>query len=712
MPLPSGLIRLISPETYSLYRETIWVEGGVGGPLTWVSLSINNKATLTEFFRIASYAAFYILTVQLLKKKELLKRTVVVVIVFASLLSFLGILQHILSNNKIFWFRELTQGGNPFGPYVNRNHYAGLIGMIFPLVLSIFLFYKPDFSYGTFRERIYQVFNQKMTNTHILLGFSAILIATSIFLGLSRGGIISLSLSMIFLGIMIISKGKKLKRGILIILIFILILYSVGWFGWEPIFERFERIRDAQGEISEMRTELWKDSINIIKDFPVTGTGFGSFVNIYPGYRTISSDKIADHAHNDYIELFTDSGVIGFLLFGWFLIAVFYRSYKVFINRREPYCIYLFIGSLAGMVSILIHSITDFNLHIGANGLYFFFFAGLVVSAANTRLRDGLNNTYLKRIKLPLAKPLAAVIVVLLFLSLTFNIGVLTGKFYFIFLKKTNFSEDISREKLLAMKDAAYRASFFDPLEAQYHFAIAHIERLLSHSKPALSHYKMSVRLNPVKGEYLQMLGLVMSEMNRYDAAERLLRAGIRFDISSAVRYRIYASWLLSRDKKESSIRNIKKAISLEPQKTKKYITLLVLYGLSDREIQDSLPEMVKPHLLFADYLFKTGRDDMAEDEYLNALDYIKNEKEISPSYFYKVYQYYMKKGMYDNALMVMKRAVEALPDNVSIRLTTAGAYEKAGITYRAVEEYRKALIIDPENNRARKRLDKIDKRQ
>jgi O-antigen ligase len=128
----------------------------------------------------------------------------------------------------------------------------------------------------------------------------------------------------------------------------------------------------------------------------------GSFTTIYPRYRTIPGDAIADHAHNDYLEFFSDGGIIAFLLGAWFLLVLFYKSYRAFLKRREFYAMYIFVGSIAGIIAILIHSITDFNLHIGANGLYFFFLSGLAVSAAHTRLRDGLHDTYLRKINLPL----------------------------------------------------------------------------------------------------------------------------------------------------------------------------------------------------------------------------------------------------------------------------------------------------------------------
>ncbi|MEW6586230.1 MAG: O-antigen ligase family protein, partial [Nitrospirota bacterium] len=365
IPLPPPVIKAISPSTYDLYGQTLFVFE----PGQWVSLSINKKATLSEFFRIASYGAFYILTIQLLAKKENFTRVLMIVATFASILSFFAILQHVLSNDKIYWIRKLTLGGALFGPYVNRNHYAGLMEMVFPLILGLFLVYKPRAAYGTLRERIIGIFNRRSTNVYLLLGFAAVLAATSIFLSLSRSGIVSLCISLIFFGSIFLLTGEDKRRGIIIIVVCLLVVLSVGWFGWKPIFERFEKIKNPAGEIAEQRLTVWKDSSNIIEDFPVLGTGFGSFQYIYPKFRTVPGAALMEHAHNDYIELLSDGGVIAAALCGWFVLAVLAASFKRFLERREKYSRYVFVAAVAGIMALLIHSVTDFNLHIGANGL-------------------------------------------------------------------------------------------------------------------------------------------------------------------------------------------------------------------------------------------------------------------------------------------------------------------------------------------------------
>ena len=704
IPLPPAILGFIAPSTNDLYQSTLFVFE----PGQWATLTIHKKATVMEFFRIASYASFYVLTIQFLARKEYLTKTIMIIVVFASMLSFFSILQHILSNNKIYWIRQLPQGATSlFGPYVNRNHYAGLLEMVFPLILCLFLYYKPQVRYHTLRDKITAIFNLRKTNIYLLLGFGAVLTATSIFLTLSRSGIVSLCLSLVFFGGMFLLKGVDKKRGLIIIVICILVVLSVGWFGWEPIFERFEKIRTPQGEITEQRLVVWQDSWNIIREFPIFGTGLGSYQYIYPRYRTITGDAVLDHAHNDYIELLSDGGGILLVLCGWFLLEVVFRSYTVFLKRHEIYSRYIFIAGVTGIIAILMHSITDFNLQIGANGLYFSFLLGLTVSAANTRLREGLNDTYLKEGNFPVR--IVIVLVSVLALScFLYQAGVVFGKGYFSLIEDTKLSGKVSSKEILSIRDKAGRAALFDPLEAEYFYTRANAEKLLSNTEQSFRAYERAVSLNPTNGEYLQRLGLNFSEQGNDEAADVLLRAGITYDISNPSRYARYARWLFSRGNKEGGIVRMKQAIALEPQKTRDGIALMVLAGLQDAEIEQSLPERAEPYLHFARYLLQTNNDAMAQQAYRNAFQYLLREEPASNSYFREIYAFYMNKSLFESALAVMQKASEFFPNDAGIRLATGDAYEKAGIRTKAIDEYRAALSLDPKNQEAKKKIDAL----
>jgi len=704
LPLPPGLLKVLSPGTYALYRDSIWI----ADPGRWVSLSLNVKGTIAFFFRYAAYTCVYILAIQLQTDRRALRKMVTGLVVFGACLAFFGILPHLLPNNRLYWFRELTKGGVPFGPYVNRNHYAGLIGMIVPLAISGFLYYRPEVTQGSLRKQFLGALTHYAANRHMLFGFAAVLMATSVFVSLSRGGIVSLCIAMIFSGALIMTSHKQRRVGVILILVFVAVLYSVGWFGWSPIFERFEDLRNSRDEISEFRLEIWKDSLGIVKDFPLTGTGFGSYITIYPQYRTISAPGIVDHAHNDYIELLADGGIIAVILAVWFLSSIAYRSAVLFLKQREPFARYLFIGSLTGIVSILVHSMADFNLQIGANGLYLFLLSGLLVSGSHAGLPDGSEGLIPARPRRMQSKPALLCAVSVLTCCLGINLAAITGKYNFSFVEKIQLDAMTSAEDRAAVREIAQRAVSFDPLEPSYHFTLANAEWVSGNTPAAVEHYKKAVRLNPLRSEYLQGLGLALSGKETSETADKLFKAGINVERQAPQSYRRYGSWLLSKGERARGVEAMSRALLLEPGRTRDYISLMVLYGFGDSEISDALPRLAEPHLIFADFLEKTGSEELAAQEYTIVRNLLSEEKGALPSQFYRVYQYYMRKGLADEAIGIMKNAVELFPGDVRVRLTAAAAYEKAGDKKNAVESYRQALVLDPKNQSARKKLETL----
>ncbi|MEA2059194.1 MAG: O-antigen ligase family protein [Thermodesulfobacteriota bacterium] len=152
---------------------------------------------------------------------------------------------------------------------------------------------------------------------------------------------LSLTLSLVFFTCLLFKR--KISRGntILIIAVVLLTGLSVSWFGWDQIFQRFEKLKNAHGIIHDSRLDFWKDSKNIIADFPVTGSGFGTFIDVYPSYQTVRGDILVNHAHNDYIELLSEGGIIGFCLVALFIYLLFLKTYKVFITRKEACCVYI-----------------------------------------------------------------------------------------------------------------------------------------------------------------------------------------------------------------------------------------------------------------------------------------------------------------------------------------------------------------------------------
>lgn len=689
IPFPAEFVRLISPSTYALYNKTI----GIIEPLNWISLSINKKATISEFFRFFAYVCFYILTVQLMTDGKILKKTVAIVLGYVTVLSFLTLLIGPFAKYNFIWFRKVSVElinieYSPFGPYVNGNHFSAFILMIFPLTIALFFHYASRDNYESFVPRMKNLFGDNDTlPLPFLLIISAMVMAAVVFMSFSRGCMVILSFSFGFLLLLNMkNKGDRKSNGILICFFIVFIILSLGLFDLQDLFNELQLIKDIEGKIIERQPIFWMDSIRIIRDFPITGTGFGSFHNIYPAYTSMSilqqiGGSALNHALNEYIELLTDGGVIAFVLRGWFFIAILYRSFLSYRTRHEPYCNYLFLGGAVGLLAISIYNIFEFNLHIGSNGLYFYFLCGLLVSASHTKLQKNFEPTNLRISGLNQKKILAIPCLAVLTAGLIFNGGILMGEKN-SFPKIGNIEKEItSPDSLKPINSLISKAAFFDPFEASYRFAMGDLASLSGYFPEALKHLKDALYRDPVNGEYLQRLGFLMYESGVSGTPDQLFYSGIMIERQRPELYLHYASWLLSQGQIQNAINQIKIGLTtgLSMADMRKYFTLLHLFGLKDVEIQMSIPELVTPNLAFAAYLQDDDNDKMAEAAYLKALENLEKERPILPRYFMYAVQFFMKNKEYEKALSVLTLGSKYLPDNKEIKSALLTVPKKMG---------------------------------
>jgi len=137
-----------------------------------------------------------------------------------------------------------------------------------------------------------------------------------------------------------------------------------------------------------LRLAYAEDIKNLVKDYPWLGSGLGTFKNIYPRYQTIDrGGKILDHAHNDYLEFLSETGILGLLFLMGGILLFLIKTIRKWYRRRNTYVVGMTLGGLTGLVAILLHSFGDFNLHIPANALLFFVILGLVNNTIQLRGR-------------------------------------------------------------------------------------------------------------------------------------------------------------------------------------------------------------------------------------------------------------------------------------------------------------------------------------
>jgi O-antigen ligase len=272
-----------------------------------------------------------------------------------------GILQHLTFNGKLYWFREMRYGGIPFGPYVNRNHFAAFAELVIPIALVPLVLGKVR------RERWFAV------------GIFALLPIVALFLSASRGGIVSFAAEIGIVALVMILRrtgGRHvLAGGVVLLLAFML----VSWLGVRQILERFSSMQSLEvtvGKRASMRHDAW----HIFRDHPWTGTGLGTLPIVFPPYESLYDGKVVNHAHNDYLEMLADTGVAGGLCCAWFLAVLFFRSLNQLLVTDKSFAAALHLSGLVACCGFLVHSLVDFNLHMPGNALLFLLMAHLATA--------------------------------------------------------------------------------------------------------------------------------------------------------------------------------------------------------------------------------------------------------------------------------------------------------------------------------------------
>src|SRR5229473_5701281 len=310
---------------------------------------------------LLTYAILLFLATQLFRTADDWRGFVWFIMFLGFLVAIFGILQHLTFNGKLYWFREMRFGGIPFGPYVNRNHFAGFAELVIPIALVPLVLGKVR------RERRFAV------------AVFALLPIVALFLAASRGGIVSFAAELGVLALLLALRragGRHvLAGGVVLLLAFML----VSWLGVRQILERFSSMQSLEvtvGKRATMRQDAWR----IFRDHPWTGTGLGTLQTVFPAYETLYDAKVVNHSHNDYLEALAETGIVGAACCAWFLGGLFFSYLRRVLLQDKSFSAALHLSGLVGCTGFLVHGLVDFNLHIPGNALFFFLMANLATA--------------------------------------------------------------------------------------------------------------------------------------------------------------------------------------------------------------------------------------------------------------------------------------------------------------------------------------------
>jgi O-antigen ligase len=354
--------------------------------------SVQSLSKFVEATRWATTIIFFLLvsvllTVDVLAERTWVYRIVGFLVIYGLAMAVFALIQYLSWDGRLYWVRPTTQG-NAFGPFVNRNHYAGYIEMLIPLPAAL-------------------IFSKEVrSEMRLFYSFAVMVMSISLLMSASRGGMVSLAAGLVFVFILTIQRvrNEKLHRTvkpgenfssrtlsrktafllyapITLAFVFALVV-GLLWLGPEPVLNRISDTLQTNAEEAPQfkylsRDWIWKDSLSIFRAHPILGTGLGSYETVYPQYAHSDGSTVVPQAHNDYLQILADAGIFGGVALLAFL-ALFFHALIKSLRHKDSKLNAVSLGIGGGIFAMLIHSFFDFNLQIPANALLFLFLVSVL----------------------------------------------------------------------------------------------------------------------------------------------------------------------------------------------------------------------------------------------------------------------------------------------------------------------------------------------
>ncbi|HEX8287393.1 MAG TPA: O-antigen ligase family protein [Pyrinomonadaceae bacterium] len=332
------------------------------------SLSLDPYSTRFFIIQLLVYLVFFAAALTFINNQKRLQKIVLTVIIFGAVMAFFGILQRLANPDAIYGLRPTPQA-IPFASFVNQHHFAAFMNMTLGLTLGLL------FGKGVKKDK------------NMLLIIAALIMGIALILTSSRGGILSFFAVIGFIVIPRLLKkdessalgGNKSKFALLAGVLALLggLFGAVLMLGGDQSLLRGVGLTSTE-DVSSGRTHFWSVALKIFLDHPILGAGLNAFGVAFTKYDTWSGTFRVEQAHNEYLQILADAGIVGCACVAAFIYLLFKNSLSAIEATESAYRKAAARGALAGCLGILIHSFFDFPLRTPANA---FFFLILVVIA-------------------------------------------------------------------------------------------------------------------------------------------------------------------------------------------------------------------------------------------------------------------------------------------------------------------------------------------
>lgn len=688
--------------------------------------SVYRYATLWWMYQFLTYALLYLIVVSHLRTQRQLVGFVTVIVIVGSLEAFFGLIRYLQGATELLGHSILP--GGVTGTFISRTHLAVYLEMIIPLAIGL-------------------VFLTYQLEKKFLLATLIAIMGTSLVLSLSRGGIISLLASLIFLAICMGIRRVDQRRVWILFALSLVILIYLSWVGITPVIERIERTLEGGylDRSSLIRLTFWQNSFELLKEAPLLGRGLGTFQYVFLKYTPYVGESLrATHAESLYIELLIGTGILGLIFLLWVVKGIFQDALKEYFSPGENRIRLLILAALTSFLAFLIHGFVDFNLRVPANA----FLLTLVLAILMSSLRlmrsqkrkkgekeEGEHRRLEKQMsRFPLFYPSTLLLLTEIFLILTFMFLVLKSYIAEVYFQQ---AQGYRQEGQWGQALEAYRKAirleggnvgYYSELGTAYMqvaenseawnknyewenrkregwkignwffgspiSGFAHFPTPESMIEKALEIHARSVVLNPAEPICHVNLGWAYAKLGNHLEAAAEFEKAVSLYPSHPYYHQNLARYSLSQGNLDRGISAYQQALMLDIKDFSRVFNECLLYGKQYILCEQIVPDTPKARLEFARFLVRKKLWSEAEAEYEKILRLSQGD----PAYYEEFAKFYTRRRKHSKAISLWRRLLEKDPQNLTVRFQIAQTYRALKNWEEALREYQRIIGLKPEN--------------
>jgi O-antigen ligase len=324
--------------------------------------TVDSSSAIVYLLLILSCAAIIFLTANEFRSRRHVKLLAIAIIVLGTLEAAYGLVQYLGDYDYIWQFKRGISPALATGTFINRNHYALLLNLCICIGIGYLNYRAHRLVEGcqfSWRAALSAPGSPKL----IWMLSWLIIMGVSLVFSMSRMGIAAMVASLSAILFVSITQQVGFKITTMGLLLLIAVIGLAFYIGVDAVLVRYESLALEQA-ISQDRPALWRDAWKMAREFPLCGQGLGTFQWTYPAYQTVNPDQPARYAHNDYLQLLMETGIIGLGFILWLFASVWRIAMRNLRNDRDPLVRGIGLGTIGALTAIALQEITDFGLYI------------------------------------------------------------------------------------------------------------------------------------------------------------------------------------------------------------------------------------------------------------------------------------------------------------------------------------------------------------